>query len=99
MALYFFLAAPIKFKAPSVAEPLSNNATLADTQARWNAIRTDLNVLWNNLPEEVLDRSWFKHTLAGKLNLMQMLEFFGNHFERHEHQIWRTLKTVGGTQQ
>ena len=99
MALHFFLAAPIKFKAPSVAEPLSNNATLADTQARWNAIRTDLNVLWNNLPEDVLDRSWFKHALAGKLNLMQMLEFFGNHFERHEHQIWRTLKSVGGTQQ
>ena len=94
IALRFILAIPIKFKAPNITTPLTNTASLANTQARWDAIRTDLYTLWNSLPEEVLDRSWFKHTLAGKLNLMQMLQFFGYHFERHEHQIWRTLKSV-----
>ena len=94
LSLHLFLSAPIKFKAPNMTIPVSNIATLADTQSRWEKIRTELHALWNRLPEEALDRNWFRHPLAGKLSLLQMIAFFGTHFARHEHQIWRTLKAV-----
>ena len=89
-----FLALPFKIKAPAVASPNISYATLADTRAKWDQVRLDVRKIINDLPGDALDKNWFKHPLAGKISLHQMINFFGNHLERHQHQIWRTIKEV-----
>jgi len=89
-----YLGSPKKFKAPDIAVPLAGYATLADTRASWDIVRGRLQDIWKGLPAELLDRNWFKHPVAGKLNLMQMLTFMEAHASRHEKQIWRALKEV-----
>ena len=91
--LKFYLALPIKFKAPKVVsgEVLPEFATLAATEARWEAVRADLSAFLTKAPAEYFDKELFKHPFAGKLTLGGMLEFFLSHFRRHREQIIRGL--------
>jgi hypothetical protein len=89
-----YIALPLRFKAPVATMPSGTYTTLAEASTAWNEVRKNIREVWMRLPEDVLDRNWFKHLAAGKLSLMQMLTFMEAHVHRHEKQIWRTLKEV-----
>ena len=89
-----YLASNKKFKAPSVTLPAASYLTPADAEKAWSEARRDISSVWAGLPEELLDRNWFKHPVAGKLNLKQMLSFMQAHVAHHEKQIERILKAV-----
>jgi uncharacterized damage-inducible protein DinB len=86
-----YLASPKKFAAPSISLPSDNYITLNNAKEEWLKVRTDTAALLDTVPEDMLDRNWFKHPVAGKLSLMHMLTFMKAHVSHHERQIERTL--------
>ncbi len=85
---------PIKFKAPEITAPPKETKSLEALEHEWTELRKDIYNLISTLSETDAKKSIWKHTLAGKMNIYQMLEFFGFHFKRHAGQIQRTLKAV-----
>ena len=91
-----YLGSSKKFKAPTVALPPGTYTSLADATTSWDKVRKDLQGTWTKLPEDLLDRNWFKHPVAGKLSFAQMMSFMKAHVKRHEKQISRTIKEISG---
>lgn len=89
-----FFYAPLSFKAPSALEPSANFATLAELDTQWIKVRNETYTLISKLSDEELEKDLWRHLIAGKMNIYQMLDFFGIHFNRHRKQIERTLEMV-----
>lgn len=85
---------PFKYKAPPGVgdDVLPDTSTLEDTIQQWRKQRQSLSELLENLPEGYHAKALYKHPLAGKLSLVQMLDFFELHIQRHLGQIERTLR-------
>ncbi len=85
---------PASFGAPSALEPPATFIPLKQVEADWAKLRGDTFQLLSKLSETELKKELWKHIISGKMNIYQMLEFFGIHFKRHQKQIERTLKQV-----
>jgi len=81
----------IKYKAPEMIEPSTEFFSIAQLEKRWEKVRMDTLNLLNRLPEADLKKEIWKHAIAGKMNISQMLAFFEIHFSRHRKQVYRTL--------
>ena len=84
----------IKFKAPEIVEPKIPFTTLAELETRWSNNRNAIAKILNTLSDEEVNKTLWKHALAGKMNLHHMVQFFGVHYYRHKKQIERTLNAV-----
>ena len=84
----------IKFKAPEIVEPKLGYQSLADLETKWSAVRNQTLQVLQKLSDEEVNKTLWKHALAGKLNLDHMVKFFAVHYNRHKKQIDRTLATV-----
>ncbi len=91
LLLKIFLKLPIKFKAPKMVAEVPDYASLKETATQWQLIRATLLQLCIDLPEEAFEKELFRHPLAGRMNILQMLDFFDSHFERHLAQIDKVL--------
>ena len=91
--LHAFLRAPFKFKAPKSAgnENIPETGNFAEILARWQKIRLEWMNFFQGMPVEILDKAVYKHPRAGRLGWLQMIYFFGSHFERHRRQIRRAI--------
>jgi hypothetical protein len=83
---------PIKFKAPNHLAKAPEVADFAELKNRWSALRAQFAAFLEAQPLPVFEAEIWKHQVAGKMNLYQMLDFFDDHFERHRRQINRLLK-------
>ncbi|TAK36745.1 MAG: hypothetical protein EPO28_13055 [Saprospiraceae bacterium] len=94
--LWFFLWAPLKFKAPAIVaeDKFPAESDFQDTAESWRRIRADLVQLFECIPPELVHTAIFRHAVAGRLHLDGMLLFFSGHFKRHRKQIERTLRQV-----
>jgi uncharacterized damage-inducible protein DinB len=81
----------ISFKAPAVVVPPNNFTTIKELNNRWTQVRTDTFLLLSKLPDDDYKKEIWKHAVAGKMNVYQMLSFFNIHFNRHRKQVYRTL--------
>jgi uncharacterized damage-inducible protein DinB len=81
----------LKYKAPAIIIPSNNFASIKDLELRWDKVRKETFELLTQLPEGDLKKEIWKHAVAGKMNIEQMLAFFNIHFNRHRKQIYRTL--------
>lgn len=84
----------IKFKAPDIVEPKLGYQSLADLEIHWTKVRQQTLELLGRLSDEELNKTLWKHAIAGKMNLHHMVEFFGTHYRRHKMQIGRTIAAV-----
>ena len=84
----------IKFKAPEIVEPKIPFTTLAELETRWSNNRNAIAKILNTLSDEEVNKTLWKHALAGKMNLHHMVQFLGLHYYRHKKQIERTLNGV-----
>lgn len=84
----------LKFKAPemTVREIPTNDVSLADALARWDAVRAELKELVATVEAENASKTIFKHPRAGKLTIGQMLAFMDTHQQRHFKQMQQRLK-------
>ncbi len=88
VALYL----PIKFKAPATSgDDLPSHSTFAEIEAHWHKTRAAWTDFLAQMPEELEDKTVYKHPRAGRLGWVQMLDFFEVHFGRHLLQIKRAL--------
>jgi uncharacterized damage-inducible protein DinB len=85
-------ALPIKIKAPEKLNGFPDYSDFNELKTRWASQRLALQELINKMPDNVLDGEIFKHIVAGKMNIAQMISFFNEHFNRHKKQIARTLQ-------
>jgi hypothetical protein len=94
LMLNFYLWAPFKFKAPAgvSGDKLPVEADFQETAQRWKSSREELAQYLESLPEEVFNKSVYKHPFAGRMSLDAMLRFFSGHFSRHKKQIRKALK-------
>ncbi len=84
----------ISFKAPAIVVPPDSFVTVEELDKKWARVRNDTYQLLNRLPEADYKREIWKHAVAGKMDIYQMLSFFNIHFNRHRKQIYRTLAEV-----
>ena len=84
----------IKFKAPEIVEPKIGFTELTTLDARWTETRSETAKILSKLSDKEVNKTLWKHAIAGKLNLFHMVQFFEIHFKRHEKQIERTLALV-----
>ena len=94
LILNAYLRSNKKFKAPATTLPSHTYRSLAGAETAWRKVRADFSEILQGLPEGHLDKNWFKHPVAGKLSLKQMMTFIEAHVAHHEKQIERTLKAM-----
>ena len=91
--LSFVLLLPFKYKAPNNVMPKPQADSLEQMFMDWDHQRNLLKELIYDLRED-LDKQLFKHPLAGRMNLIQMLDFYESHIAHHLIQIKRIRKSL-----
>jgi hypothetical protein len=86
---------PFKIKAPeAVAEGLPELSSFWETAKIWKSQRQELRNYLNEMPEDLFKKEIYKHPIFGRMTISGMIIFFEKHFERHQRQIYKTLKQV-----
>jgi len=80
-------------QAPPMASPTFERSTLTATREGWDKIRQDTATQLERFGEADLNKATYKHFVAGRMTIGQMLGFFRVHFNRHLNQINR-IKAV-----
>lgn len=88
------MALPIKFKAPTVVADSKNDKNYNEAKAAWEETRNSIAEFLEQFPEEHLESETFKHPTAGKLTVVQALNFMRTHVDHHLRQIDRINKVV-----
>lgn len=85
-----FLRLPIKFKAPEAAsfEP-RDYYDFKEIRAEWDELREAWKEFLDQFDKPSANKLIFKHPIAGKFNVMQTLQFLGEHVEHHVKQVER----------
>ena len=88
-----YLNSPFKVKAPKGvdSEVLPTESKFWETAKSWKKQRVELRDYLSSLPEEILKKQIYKHPMAGKMGIKQMLTFHQYHFNRHRKQIKKML--------
>jgi hypothetical protein len=84
-----YLKSPFKVKAPAQVAKTDPTLDLVTVSADWSKARAQLYALLESLPEEVYGKAAFKHPLAGRMSIDQMMEFMLSHKARHWEQLRR----------
>lgn len=92
--LSMVLKSNIKIKAPKILSEPPQKLKLQDLADDWEQTRGSLYHFLEQLPEEFNDKAIFKHPMVGRIGITHMLGFLVNHFEHHEKQIKKYLKTI-----
>ena len=90
--LKLILKMPFRFKAPKIVSEVPDDIDFKETKNQWDQIRKEMRELFDNLPEDFLNKNIFKHALAGRMNIYQMLSFMEEHFRHHVKQIDRIAR-------
>ena len=91
--LKVFLYTPLKFKAPKgvATEDLPAMTDLAEFKAVIREHRKLLRSYLENVDAKRFDQEVYRHPIAGRLSLKQMIKFFTHHLYRHSKQIFQRL--------
>ena len=88
--LSFILSLPFKYKAPKNVMPKFQAEGLEKLFVDWDQQRNLLKDLLVDLGEDI-NKELFRHPLAGRMNLIDMLEFYESHIAHHILQIKKYL--------
>ncbi len=80
-----------KFKAPGLFAKVPDTYDLGELQKKWETSRVQLKEILEELPEEAGDLELYEHPYAGRLSLIQGLEFLHHHYLHHLKQIKKLL--------
>ncbi len=88
--IYFWaLLTKLRFKAPKPISNPSNDRSLQRTKAYWDQTRDAYVRFLEDYPAKYLGKAVFKHPLAGRIKLDEMLRFLNTHLIHHQFQITR----------
>ncbi|MCC5914223.1 MAG: DinB family protein [Balneolaceae bacterium] len=83
------LALPLKFRAPAVAEVKEEHPDLSEMINEWNGIRKEFGEIIRQNSDEILSKELYLHPRAGKLSVIQALQFTQTHISHHQKQMKR----------
>ena len=80
---------PIRFKAPKglQTEDLPVFSSLTELRTQWHKDRHKLHQFFAEADDSLFSKEVFRHPIAGRLSLIQMVSFFSIHLQRHVVQI------------
>jgi len=90
--LKFFLATPLKFKAPAAFAAIPEDLDYEEVKKAYLGTRQGIREIMGRINEEHLNRAVMKHPRIGSINALQTLEFFASHFDHHRKQIEARLR-------
>ncbi len=93
-ALRLAFALPFKFKAPPQLGKMPEDLNFEELKQRWASLRAEYYDFLKDMPDKVITAELWRHQIAGKMTILQMLDFFQDHVNRHRSQIERTLKQL-----
>lgn len=76
-----------KFKAPSVLNKMPEKPNFTEVKSDYLNVRKKMGLLLEKFDKDMLGRAYFKHPRAGRITIIQTLNFLKDHLERHEEQI------------
>ncbi len=85
---------PFHFKAPSEVVPQSKEYDLESLENHWQKVAGELHNYLVDIEPRLLDYQVYKHPLAGRLSIVQMVGFLKHHLLRHKKQIVSRLPSV-----
>lgn len=80
-----------KYRAPKVLGEMPDKPDFEKVQDEYLKVRKELRSVLDRFDKKKARKAYFKHPIAGKLNIYQTLSFLENHFERHKEQIYERL--------
>jgi hypothetical protein len=84
---------PIKYKAPALlVEHTPSALSQADLVLRWNEFRLELKSFLEAIEAKNIRKKIYKHPVAGRLNVMQAMQFFQEHIHHHYPQIKKNIR-------
>ena len=86
-----FALPTLKFKAPQYLGDLPESSDFTDLKIRFATQRAALKAFLDTMPDALLEGEVWKHARAGKMSIAQMLDFFEDHFDRHEQQLKKAI--------
>lgn len=84
-----------KWQAPDLLPSPKGEMTLEEMLVQWDELRTKLDLFIESVDPQYLDRLVLKHPYAGRLNLLQTLDFLTHHIFHHMHQLDRVKVEFG----
>ncbi len=87
-------ALPLKFKAPPQLEKIPEDLNFEELKQRWASLRAEYYDFLKDMPDTLVTAELWRHQIAGKMTILQMIDFFEDHVNRHRRQIERTLIMV-----
>jgi uncharacterized damage-inducible protein DinB len=86
---------PFKYKAPNVVlEKTPAPLSFGDLVRQWEVVRADLVQFLQKFNEQTVRRKVYKHPVAGRLSVVQALDFFTEHLNHHRPQVRRIIEEV-----
>lgn len=83
---------PFKFKAPKVVvEHTPADNSFEELKNNWAASRTQLKAFLETIADHHIKKKIYKHPVAGRIDFVQAIIFFREHFKHHYPQIKRLL--------
>lgn len=76
-----------KFKAPPVIGEVEENPNYSEVKDAYKKARADLEAILDQFDAKMAGKAYFKHPVAGKINIHQTLVFLQDHLNRHADQI------------
>lgn len=89
------LRSPVRFRAPVRQVVPTETLALDAIASRWGAVRVALRTFLAELPEERLRNLFFRHPIAGALDVAGTLTFVDEHARHHEAQVERIWRSPG----
>jgi hypothetical protein len=81
-----------KYRAPKVLGEMASEPDYPMLRSEYLEIRKNLRSLLSNVDRSKINRAYFKHPVAGRLTIPQMLGFLEDHFSRHYEQIKERIR-------
>lgn len=92
--LKLILSLPLKFKAPAVVSQLPERPDVSSLIEQWRSARQQMEDFIRNMPAEYEQKALFKHPVAGRMGIEEILDFWEEHLRHHVRQINRIEKQL-----
>ena len=80
-----------KYNAPKVLGEMPEKPDFKKLQEDYLSVRKELRIVLEKFDKKKARKAYFKHPIAGRLNIYQTLSFLEDHFDRHKEQIFKRL--------
>ncbi len=81
-----------KYQAPKVLGEMPDKPEFEKLQSDYLNLRKELRSVLGKFDNQMARKAYFKHPVAGRMNIYQTLSFLEEHFDRHKKQIYERLK-------